>query len=38
MVKVLQATQLTLHDVEAKFGLKFETNPDFFPIGCGSQL
>lgn len=30
MVRVLQATQLTLHDVEAKFGLQPETEPDFF--------
>ncbi|MGB3291519.1 MAG: restriction endonuclease subunit R [Phormidesmis sp.] len=31
MVEVLQASQLTLYDVEAKFGLQPETNPDFFP-------
>ncbi|MBE9076765.1 restriction endonuclease subunit R [Romeria aff. gracilis LEGE 07310] len=30
MVRVLQATQLTLHDVKTKFGLQPETEPDFF--------
>lgn len=30
MIKVLQAAQLTRHDVETKFGLRLETNPDFF--------
>lgn len=30
MVKVLQAAQLTRHDVETKFGLRLETSPDFF--------
>ncbi|NJM68475.1 MAG: restriction endonuclease subunit R [Acaryochloris sp. RU_4_1] len=30
MVNVLQANQLTLHDVEAKFNLQLETHPDFF--------
>ncbi|MBE9068626.1 type I restriction enzyme HsdR N-terminal domain-containing protein [Leptolyngbya cf. ectocarpi LEGE 11479] len=31
MVRVAQASQLTLHDVEAKFGLRLETGADFFP-------
>lgn len=30
MVRVAQASQLTLHDVEAKFGLRLETSTDFF--------
>ena len=30
MTKVLQATQLTLYDVKAKFGLRLETNSDLF--------
>ncbi len=30
MIKVLQATQLTLHDVKAEFGLRLETNADLF--------
>lgn len=30
MVNILQAKQLTRHEVEAKFGLQLETNPDFF--------
>ncbi|MBT9310868.1 type I restriction endonuclease [Leptothoe kymatousa] len=31
MVQVVQASQLTLHDVETKFGLGFESSEDFFP-------
>ncbi|MDY6938550.1 MAG: type I restriction enzyme HsdR N-terminal domain-containing protein [Cyanobacteriota bacterium] len=30
MVRVLQANQLTLHDVEVKFGLQLEVSPEFF--------
>ena len=31
MVQVVQASQLTLHEVEVKFGLRFEASSDFFP-------
>ncbi|MEO0825566.1 MAG: hypothetical protein AAFW84_31435 [Cyanobacteria bacterium J06635_15] len=30
MVQVLQANQITCHDVEVKFGLQLENHPGFF--------